>query len=401
VLAGAGLGLMFATKETFVFTVAAMGLAMVATVLWSAPRDRRVFAGVRPSPGTESLEPAVASELSGARETARAATAEDGRAPSSGFSGDRFERLLEYWNWKHAALALSATFIIWLLLFSSFFTNFAGLADSVRTYVPWFRRAGGHSPHVHPWNFYLQRLAWFHPVKGPAWSEGLILVLAAVGAAVSLAGKKSPLHRFLALYTLMLTAIYSAISYKTPWCLLSFFQGMILLAGVGAAAVMEFFRARPLRIILAVVLLGLTGQLSWQAWRASFVYPADRRNPYVYAQTVPDLLNLVQRTERLARVAPAGYETIVKIIAPENDYWPLPWYLRRFKHVGWYEKVPDDPFAPIVVVSSKLDARLDDKSDHKWIMVGLTEFRPGRFFEQYVELELWKRYVETLPREKD
>ena len=229
----------------------------------------------------------------------------------------------------------------------------------------------------------------------------MILVLAAVGAVASFVAKKSPLLRFLALYTILLTAIYSAISYKTPWCLLSFFQGMILLAGVGAAAVVEFFRARRWKVVVVTALLGLTLQLCWQAWRASFVYPADRRNPYVYAQTVPDLLNLVQSAEGLARVAPEGYETIVKIIAPDSDYWPLPWYLRRFKHLGWYEKLPDDPFAPIVVVSSKLDARLDDRSDHKWIMVGLTELRPGKFFEQYVELELWKKYVESLPRQKD
>jgi len=353
VLTGAGLGLMFATKETFVLTVAAMGLAAIATVRWMAPKGARV------------------------------------------------PNLLALWNWKHAALALSATFLIWLLLFSSFFTNFAGLLDSVRTYFPWLKRAGGHSPHIQPWSFYLQRLGWFHPAKGPVWSEGLILILAAVGALVSFVGKKSPLRRFLALYTIILTAVYSAISYKTPWCLLSFFHGMILLAGVGAVALVEFFRARPLKVVVVTALLGLTAQLSWQAWRASFVYPTDRRNPYVYAQTVPDLLNLVHRAEGLTGVAPAGYETIVKIIAPDSDYWPLPWYLRRFKHLGWYEKLPDDPFAPIVVVASKLDARLDEKSDRRWIMVGLTELRPGRFFELYVELELWKKYVETLPRESD
>ena len=153
--------------------------------------------------------------------------------------------------------------------------------------------------------------------------------------------------------------------------------------------------------MVVTALLGLTAQLLWQAWRASFVYSADSRNPYVYAQTVPDLLNLVQRTEGLARAASAGYGTIVKIIAPDSDYWPLPWYLRRFKRLGWYEELPEDPFSPIVVVASKLDARLDDKSDRKWIMVGLTELRPGRFFEQYVELDLWKKYLATLPRERD
>lgn len=349
-IAGAGLGLMFATKETFVLALGAMGFAGIITVWWTTPSGKR---------------------------------------------GQTFRALL---NWKHAALGLGAALAVWLLLFSSFFTNFAGLLDSVRTYLPWLKRAGGHSPHIHPWNFYFQRLAWFHPIKGPIWSEGLILILAAVGIVVSLVGKKTSLHRFLALYTIILTAIYSAISYKTPWCLLSFFHGMILLAGVGAAASVEFFRAR---VAIAAVLLALTVQLAWQAWRANFVYPADRRNPYVYAQTAPDLLQLVQRMEGIARVAPEGHDTVIKVIAPESDYWPLPWYLRRFKHVGWYENLPADPFAPIVIVSSKLNARLDDKSDRKWIMAGLTELRPGKFFELYVELELWKKYVETLPRERD
>ncbi len=116
---------------------------------------------------------------------------------------------------------------------------------------------------------------------------------------------------------------------------------------------------------------------------------------------MPDFLNLAQRIEGIARVAPAGYETIVKTIAPQSDYWPLPWYLRRFQHLGWYEKLPEDPFAPIVVVSAKLNARLDEKSDKKWIMAGYSELRPGNFFELYVELELWKKYVETLPRDRD
>ena len=353
VAAGAGLGLMFATKETFVINLAAMGLAGIVTAWWAMPSPRRV--------------------------------------PS----------LRTICDWKHAALALGTTLAAWLLLFSSCFTHFAGLLDSARTYLPWLKRAGGHSPHIHPWSFYLERLAWFHPAKGPAWSEGLILVLAVTGAAVSLVGKKTPLHRFLALYTILLTAAYCAISYKTPWCLLNFYLGMILLAGVGAAALVESCRARAIKSVTVVVLAGLTLQLAWQAWRASFVYSADRRNPYVYAQTAPDLLHLVRRAEAIARVAPAGLETLVKVIAPDSDYWPLPWYLRRFQHLGWYEALPDDPFAPIVVVASKLDARLDEKSGRKWIMAGLSELRPGKFFELYVELELWKKYVETLPRDHD
>jgi hypothetical protein len=176
---------------------------------------------------------------------------------------------------------------------------------------------------------------------------------------------------------------------------------MILLAGIGAAKLVDVFPTRGLKVALVTVLLGFTAQLTGQAWRASFVYSADRRNPYVYAQTTPKLLELVQRTEDIAHVAPTGYETVIKIIATDSDYWPLPWYLRRFKNIGWYDQLPTEPFAPIIIVSSKLDARLDEKSDKKWLMVGLTELRPGKFFEQYVELELWKKYVETLPRDRE
>jgi predicted membrane-bound mannosyltransferase len=270
--------------------------------------------------------------------------------------------------------------------------------DSVKTYFPWLKRAGGHSPHIHPWYFYFERLAWFHPVKGPVWSEAFVLCLAIIGVGAAIV-KKSPLQIFLVIYTAFSTLAYTAISYKTPWCLLNFYFGMILLAGIGATTLVELFQTRALKAAALVIALALSAQLAWQSWRARTTFAADRRNPYVYAQTSPDLLNLVQKVHSIAKVSPTGHDTILKVIAPESDYWPLPWYLRQFKNIGWYEKVPEDPYAPIIIVASKLDARLDEKSEKKWIMTGLTELRPKNFLELYVELELWKKYVETLPRE--
>jgi uncharacterized protein (TIGR03663 family) len=369
---GLGVGLMWATKETFVLALAAMAVALLV------PQASRLRQSLRPA----SLQ----------SETAGGTPAGTG-ASHEACAACPFRR--------HVVLAIGAAFVVWLVFFSSFFTNWPGLADSFRTYLPWLKRAGGASPHIHPWSFYLERLAWFHPAKGPVGSEGLILMLAAIGVGVSLFGKKSPLHRFLVIYTLALTAIYSLISYKTPWCLLGFFQGLVLLAGVGAAALVEWTRGRVAKWILAALLAAATAQLAWQAWRTSFVYFADRRNPYCYSQTVPDALKLVRRIEGIAQVSPAGNRTVVKVIVPNSGYGPLPWYLRRFEHVGWYDALPADPFAPIIVVSSKLDARLDEKSGKQWIMTGLFELRPTVFLELYVELELWKKYVETLPRERE
>jgi predicted membrane-bound mannosyltransferase len=339
---------MFATKETFVLTVAAMLIALVVTA-WSRVHARRSW-----------------------------------------------ESLVEFIPWRDVAIGSLAVLAVWLLFFSSFLTNSRGLLDSVLTYLPWLKRAAGDSPHIHPWYFYFQRLGWFHPVRGPVWSEALILVLAVVGMIGSFLPGRPLLIRFLTIYSIVLATIYSIISYKTPWCLLNFYLGLLLLAGVGGAFLIELVRKKIAQLTIVALLLAGTVQLTIQSWRASYLFAADRRNPYVYAQTVPDILNLVERVNGIAEVSTNGFETVVKVIAPESDYWPLPWYLRRFEHVGWYSELPADPFAPIIIVSSDLDARLDDKSDRKWIMAGMTELRPTKFLELYVELELWKKYVEAL-----
>jgi predicted membrane-bound mannosyltransferase len=140
--------------------------------------------------------------------------------------------------------------------------------------------------------------------------------------------------------------------------------------------------------------------LGAQAWRAAVTQAANPRNPYVYAQTTDGCRELVARVEAVARVATTGRETVVKVIAPES-YWPLPWYLRSFKQVGWWDKMPDDPYAPILLVSAKLNALLDEKSNKAWIMTGYYELRPGVYFELYVERGLWEKFVATLPRQPD
>jgi hypothetical protein len=170
---------------------------------------------------------------------------------------------------------------------------------------------------------------------------------------------------------------------------------MILLAGVGAAVLIRAAKFTTARVIMGLLLLTVAADLAWQAWQASVTYAADRRNPYVYAQTSPDILNLVSRVEALARAHPQGHQMLVKVMAPEGDYWPLPWYLRGFDHVGWWEELPADPFAPVMIVSSQFKANLDEKKTH--LMVGYFELRPQVFFELYVELGLWQAFLAQNP----
>ena len=356
-LAGAGVGLMHATKETFVISLAAAALALGLNCAWNRFLD-----------------------------------ASDARAQSLGR------------RWAHLAMAVAAWLVVWLVLFSSFFTNWQGPLDSFRTYLPWLHRAEGASPHIHPWDFYLYRLLFFHSAKGPVWSEALIFALAILGARAAfvrrgLGDAHAGFVRFLTLYTCTLAAAYSLISYKTPWCLLNFWDGMILLAGVGTAWLIRRARHRRLQLGLGVLLLAGAGDLAWQAWQANTTYAADPRNPYVYAQTSPDLLNLARKVEALAQASPEGQNMLVKVISPDSDYWPLPWYLRNLRQVGWWDSLPADPYAPVMIVSASLRASLDEKQTH--VMVGYFQLRPQVFLELYVELPLWKAYLARHPPKPD
>jgi len=66
--------------------------------------------------------------------------------------------------------------------------------------------------------------------------------------------------------------------------------------------------------------------------------------------------------------------------------------------VGWYDRFPDAPWAPVVVAAAEWNVRWDERSDRRWLMTGLYELRPRVFLELYVELELWKRWLAERPR---
>lgn len=354
VLAGAAIGLMQTTKETFVLALAAAVIALGLKNFWTRESNR-------------SLPPAAL-------------------------------------TFKHIAIAVGVWLGVAVILFSSFFTNLGGPLDAIRTYLPWLNRAGGESPHIHPWYFYLERLAFFHTDRGPVWTEGLILALALIGFIASITCKETSdsskgFLRFLALYTFVLAVIYCVIPYKTPWCLLGFWHGMILLAGVGIVAL--FRRAHRAWMKAGVAFLLLAGgiHLVAQAWQASVTYAADRRNPYVYAQTSPNILELINQVEALARVHPQGHHMPINVMSPGSDYWPLPWYLRAFDQTGWWNTVPGEPFPPVMIVSTKLQPALDGNKSH--VPAGFFELRPDAFLELYVETNLWQAYLISRPKTND
>jgi len=357
-VAGVTVGLMHATKETWVLAAGAMALALGGAAWWRRALGEPARRGRRwRRPGPVALA---------------------------------------------AGLALG---VAWLL-YSGWPRDGDGLLNSFRAFGYYAARAaqgeGSAALHRHPWHTYPRLLSWAGLGPGPWWSEALVLGLGLAGmtavvlghtgaGARCLAGIDRPLARFLALYTILLTVIYCAIPYKTPWNLLSFYHGFVLMAGIGAVAVIRLPRGRWARGVLGAVLLGLVAQLGWQAWRGAHRFEVDARNPYVYAHTSTDALRLVERLNDLAAVDPDGRAILIRIESAE--YWPLPFYLRGFARVGYYEgeeleRQTQATSAPVVITRPDREVQVEGRlrGDYQKEYYGL---RPEVLLTVYIRRDLW------------
>jgi len=297
-----------------------------------------------------------------------------------------------------------------------------GILDSVLSFRSYLVRGFGESLHLHPFGYYFGLLGYSDPGRGPVWTEALILILALAGVVFSWmrprpgaevklgADNRFPrrelvsipnftfdrrLVRFLAVYGVVLALIYSTIPYKTPWCLVSFLHPLILLAGFGFDSVLRLLRRTSAKALFtALVALGVV-HLGWLASQASFRYCADPGNPYVYSQTVPDLLKLVRRVEQIATVSPEGRDMFIQVVTDPYSAWPLPWYLRSYGKVGYWESAERalaTPEPSIVITTVELEpamaSRLNGRYEGEFF--GL---RPSVLLLLYTRQDLWRKFM--------
>ncbi len=297
----------------------------------------------------------------------------------------------------HAFAAIVAALVPSLLLYSAFFSHPSGLLDSFSAFSIYLWRGLEPERHAHPWFFYLQTLAWTSS-GGLVWTEALVLVLALVGMVHAVAARRTafwPLY--ILTYAIATAVIFSAIRYKTPWNLMPFYVGFVLLAGVGVAVLLARARHRVARAAVLVLLVAAGWQLAVQSVRGSFRYGADPRNPYVYAHTTTDFLRLSARVHDVAAVHPEGRDMLVKVVAGPYEQWPFPWYARDLPHVGYWTQASaagalDD--AAVIVASQEhvdaVDAALGDR-----YVAEFYGLRPGVLLALYVEGGLWERFLES------
>jgi hypothetical protein len=272
---------------------------------------------------------------------------------AAGLIGWRFLPQSKFPPLKPLAISAVVFVVTIVVLFSWFGTNWSGLADLFRAVPHLAARTAGQG-HEKPFNYYLQ-LMDVSLVLFPLTIAG---IYSAICEAVN--GTRKP-HLPLVIYGLLIFLIYSAIPYKTPWLALGLWLPLALINGFGVEAIWSLIKNPGGRWVAALVCAGFLSVIGRETRTRVFEKPVDEKNPYAYAHTGEDLLRLPDRLQELASQYNLANPRIAVVAA---DAWPLPWYLRKFPQVGFWQPDqntgPADFYITSTDVSDKLSLQLKD-----------------------------------------
>jgi uncharacterized protein (TIGR03663 family) len=348
-LTGFCAALMLACKETAVIHFFALAIALI--IGWLVNR----WTGG--APGTESAR-SVGVQASACPEN----TLKRELQPAGTVPGVPFAKLI--------FTALAVFIFTAVLLFTWFGRNWSVFADLLHAIPRFAARAGGEG-HAKPFGWYFHLL---DPLL-------ILFLLAAAGVYAAICDAVGGVRKTglrLVIYGVVVTLIYSAIPYKTPWLALNLWLPLTLLCGFGVAAIWEQIKNPAGRWGVAIAGACLLATLATQTKLLVFDQPADEKNPYAYAHTTEDLLGLPVQLAELARQNKISSPRIAVVAA---DAWPLPWYLRKFSQVGYWQPGQETGDADYFITTTDVSGKLAER---------LKNFRPDFFgVRPNVLLVLW------------
>lgn len=315
------LALLIATKETFVITLAAVGLP---ALLLAAGSYRRFMQFIR----AEAI------------------------------------------HFPQALLLLSS---IVILFYSSGLRSFKGVRELFFSIPQWIGRGTTSDPgHFKPRMYYLKNLIWetepYLPLLFTAACLILLFVLFLSPRTVrqSLHEQRNKFGFFLFSWAVLIGLVYSFIPYKTPWLVINItFPALLFCAwllnsiwdwqGTFAAAAALVFTVIVLYAVKSTVTLNYSGSaLPAPLAKHLHCVPYGSPNPFSYVYTSPGMLEVVQRIKEYWQTHPQA-----KVLVGTKGYWPLPYYLREKslqagyfvpenieQYTGEYEIILVDHFRP-------------------------------------------------------
>jgi predicted membrane-bound mannosyltransferase len=313
------------------------------------------------------------------------------------------------WNWNVWWRCALIFWIIWILLYTTFLTNFfPGIRSGVWNSLGYWVVQQGEGRGSQPWYYYFVITSVY---------EYLPVLLGAIGS-IYFIRKRDPFSLFLVYWPAVTFILYTVASEKMPWLLVNVTLPFIVLTGRFLAVLVErvewrglmrsggvlVFAGVPIFFVLlwqlalfeptrqnavnilvplaiagvilgmaasgfyvarqmghrnfgAIALLALVGMLAVltvrTGWIASYQNGDTPVEMIVYTQTSPDITRLLDTIKETG-----SGDTIPLTIDQTSGFtWPWAWYLRDKKKVNFPSygntTVISDPGAPIVIVHSQ------------------------------------------------
>jgi uncharacterized protein (TIGR03663 family) len=307
-------------KETFVITLLSLCTAWAWTVFSPALLGRSSHAEQRRNGKTKG----GAARKKGKK---RAATVTEGTADLRVLEVRGMETAPKLKLSSHDDLFIlktfSVCFLIWLAFYTGFFHHWSGAADFFKALLPWLKTGVGGSGHDKPFYYWLRLMGRYE------WASVLGLAGALPGVF-----HRSWKMRFFSVMALVNWSIYSAISYKTPWCIVSILWPFVVVAGLWFQLVLAQEGRRPVITwgTVGVVVLVVV-QSSAASVRLNFMHYTDPSEPYVYVQTKNGVKEVEDIIRRKVLLSPEAMNMKIQINLKES--WPFPWLFSRFPNASY------------------------------------------------------------------
>jgi uncharacterized protein (TIGR03663 family) len=251
--------------------------------------------------------------------------------------------------------AVAVFLLLTVLLFTWFGSNWKALAGLMHAGPSMLARAGGEGHEKPFW--------YFGKLLIGGWSGGLISALALSGLLMTMRKRDGSPYGFLGWYAVFVAVIYSLIPYKTPWLALSFWLPVALFAGLAAKwlwCLPAMYPAVRISMRASCIVLGAVAAalIAHDTRERVFVHASDEGNPYAYAHTSEDLLGLPGEIAEVARQDGLASPRIAVIA---SDPWPLPWYLRHFAQVGFWQPGQKVGHADFYITSNEAAEQYSDQ----------------------------------------
>lgn len=320
------------------------------------------------------------------------------------------------WNWRRWLIAASIYYSIWLLLYTTVFTNIAGVGTGMWQSMGYWIAQQGVARGGQPWYYYF--------VTG--WTYEFLPFLFAVVAGIYYALKGDTFGRFLAYWALVNFLMFIWAAEKMPWLLVMVSLPLLILGGrflgdmiervpwrraweqgaVVAFPLVSLFVLLFIRLLLyetekgemvtsvlsliglGVLLLGLLGGTLFASFRVGrqggvallalslalflfvFTIRAGWRVTYtngdvpvemlVYTQSSPDIPRLARQVSAIAKETGQSEDLRITVDGADGFAWPWVWYLRHYNSVGYpdLKNVDPDSQAAVVLVNAGNDHKV-------------------------------------------